>query len=65
MKESSSLEVFCLEKEAIAKELGGQPASSTIDPNFPLEQGKPGYMPILSYPSSLSFYAYNVLCTYI
>jgi hypothetical protein len=32
---------FLPKKEAVAEELEGQPASSTVDPNFPLEQGKP------------------------
>jgi hypothetical protein len=32
---------FPLEKEAIAEELGRQHSSSTIDPNFPFEKGKP------------------------
>jgi hypothetical protein len=52
---------FSSEKEAIAEKHGGQLVSSTMDPNFPFEQGKPWCMPILSYPLSLSFYA----CKYI
>jgi hypothetical protein len=32
---------FLFEKEVVAKELGGQPASSVADTNFPFEQGKP------------------------
>jgi hypothetical protein len=36
------------EKEAaIVEELGGQYLSSTMDPNFPFEQGMPWFMPNL------------------
>jgi hypothetical protein len=42
---------FPPEKEAIAEELGGQPASSVVDPNSPFQQGNPWCMPIQSYPS--------------
>jgi hypothetical protein len=32
---------FLPEKVAAAEDLGGQHLSSTADPNFPFEQGKP------------------------
>jgi hypothetical protein len=38
---------FLPEKEAVAEELGGQHSSSTADPNFLFEQGKPRCMPNL------------------
>jgi hypothetical protein len=38
---------FPPEKEAAAKELGGQHSSSTADPNILFEQGKPQCMLIL------------------
>jgi hypothetical protein len=41
---------FPPEKEAIAKELRGQPVSSVVDPNISFEQGKPWCIPVLSYP---------------
>jgi hypothetical protein len=43
---------FMSKKGAVVEELGGQPVSSAVDPNFPFEQGKPRCMPILSYPLS-------------
>jgi hypothetical protein len=38
---------FLPRKEATVEELGGQHSSSTVDPNFPFDQGKPECMPIL------------------
>jgi hypothetical protein len=38
---------FPSEKEAAAEELGGQHASSAVDPNFPFEHDKPWCMLIL------------------
>jgi hypothetical protein len=56
---------FPPEKEVIVEEPSGQPSSSAVDPNFPFEQCKPRCMLLLSYPSSLSFDAYNLLRTYV
>jgi hypothetical protein len=49
---SSHVETFVVggflpEKDATAEELGGQHSSTTVEPNFLFEKGKPWFMPIL------------------
>jgi hypothetical protein len=44
---------FPPEKEIAAEELGGQHLSSTTDPNFSFEHGKPWCMSDPTYPSRL------------
>jgi hypothetical protein len=53
------------EKEVVAEEFGGQPASSTMIPNFLFEQGKPRCLPNLLTRVIYNFMHANVLCTYI
>jgi hypothetical protein len=56
---------FLPENEAAVEELGGQHSSSTTDPNFPFEQGKPRCMPILLTRVIYNFMLAYVLCMYI
>jgi hypothetical protein len=49
-------------KEAVAEDLGGQPASSAANSNFSFEQGKPRCLSILSYPRVVYHFMLAMYC---